>query len=587
MADRAAHRAMRNTTMSAGAGHRAMRNTTMAAAAMLLLAATLPIAASEPPDPLLRPPIWFDADDKHVPEPADRHASELFGILYNSWFRHLDLHRVGLGITDRASLNVNAWDEVPDSSWFTNRIGLHPLAPEEVAAGSPGEAPQPERWSVRSVKTEGYTPGFQISDEAGRRYVLKFDIPDALERNSAAEIVGSRIMHAAGYWVPQYSIVYFRPEDLVRHEEAVREDLLGRERPMTDQDLAEAVALLVERPDGTVRGSASLFVPGVPIGPFTYWGTRSDDPNDIIPHELRRELRGLRVIASWFNHVDVKEANSLDAYVTEGDKSYVRHYYIDFGSSMGSGDFVNGPCRVGFENYYDGGAMTRSFFSLGIWNRPWEENCLILYPEVGRFDRELFDAARWDANYPNIAFQEADAADSYWGAKIVTAFTDENVRALAEAADYTRPAVTGYVEDALLTRRDRIGAHWFDVVTPLEEFEIDTANDPWVIRFRDLGVERGYAGGAGRSYTFEVKDARRFEVLEAGSSDTPGRIRIRSTPDVAPAATDRWGRTPVLVVEIRSRRVDGGPAELVRVIIGRQAGEPQLLVLGWAHAPRD
>ena len=31
--------------------------------------------------------------------------------------------------------NVNALDEVPNSSWFTNRIGLGPLSPAELAAG--------------------------------------------------------------------------------------------------------------------------------------------------------------------------------------------------------------------------------------------------------------------------------------------------------------------------------------------------------------------------------------------------------------------------------------------------------------------
>src|SRR5262245_53737226 len=30
------------------------------------------------------------------------------------------------------SANVNSMDEVPDSSWFTNRIGKTPMTPEEV-----------------------------------------------------------------------------------------------------------------------------------------------------------------------------------------------------------------------------------------------------------------------------------------------------------------------------------------------------------------------------------------------------------------------------------------------------------------------
>ena len=66
-------------------------------------------------------------------------------------------------------------------------------------------------------------------------------------------------------------------------------------------------------------------------------GLRSDDPNDLIPHEHRRELRGLRVIASWINHWDLKEMNTLDMYVEEGGRKFLRHYLIDFGSSLGGG----------------------------------------------------------------------------------------------------------------------------------------------------------------------------------------------------------------------------------------------------------
>ena len=546
---------------------------------MSLLAA--PEAAAQEP---LRPPLWTDVDTGDIPEPSEREISELFGILYNSWLRHLDVATMH---THRVALNVNAWDEVPDSSWFTNRIGLNGITVDALRAGVAGQPPEPGVWEVQELKTEGYTVGFQIVDAASRRYVLKFDRPESPERNSAAEKIGSLIMHAAGYNVPHYSIVNFRGSDLVVGEDAMFEDEAGRERPMEPADLEAALASLTVGPDGRYRGNASLFLTGVPKGPFSYSGTRQDDPNDIIPHELRREIRGFRVLASWFNHVDVKEANTFDAYVTEGDRRYVRHNFIDFGSTMGSGDFVNGPCRVGYAYIYDGASFAKSLVTLGVWERPWDASCDIPYPEVGRFEGEFFDAASWKPNYPNLAFRAMDEADGYWGAKVVTAFTDELVRVLAEEGAYTRPEVTRFVEDAFRMRRDKIGQYWFDEVTPLEAFELEPGAASWTLSFRDLGVERGYADASAREYTVEVRGGRRLSTLETTTSADVGRIQIEPKEDATAASPDRWGRTLVLAVDIQTARRDAQLARPVRVFIGRQDQDPELRVLGWIHAPRD
>jgi hypothetical protein len=263
--------------------------------------------------------------------------------------RHLDLSYIGLAASDRPALNVNAWDEVPDSAWFVNRLGRRAVSVEELLEGAPGVAPRSGKWEVNRLKTQGYTPGVRFRDSAGEGFVLKLDLAVAPERNSAADKIGSLLMHAAGYYAPQNTIVVFRPEDLVLAADARFEDLLGRRRPMTQNDLDAVLSTLHRREDGTIRALASHYLPGVPKGPFPYWGTRNDDPNDLIPHELRRELRGFRVIASWFNHVDVKEVNTLDVFVQKNGGGHLRHYLIDFGSTMGSGDFMNGPKRVGHE----------------------------------------------------------------------------------------------------------------------------------------------------------------------------------------------------------------------------------------------
>ena len=78
-------------------------------------------------------------------------------------------------------------------------------------------------------------------------------------------------------------------------------------------------------------------LPGRVIGGFKYFGTRPDDPNDVVPHEHRRELRALQVFGGWTNLVDMKAGNTLDTVITENGRSVVRHYLQDVGSTFGTG----------------------------------------------------------------------------------------------------------------------------------------------------------------------------------------------------------------------------------------------------------
>jgi hypothetical protein len=541
----------------------------------ILLAATLG----------LRPPLWQDPDAKLIPEPPERLISEIWDMAHNTWFRNLDLGYLGLKMTYRPALNVNAWDEVPDSSWFVNRIGRRTVSVEELLAGAPGVAPRPGKWEVNRLKTQGYTPGVRFRDSAGEGFLLKLDLAAAPERNSAADEIGSLLMHAAGYYAPQNTIVTFRPSDLALAADAKFEDMLGRRRPMTQNDLDAVIANLPRREDGTIRALASHYLPGAPKGPFPYWGKRKDDPNDLIPHELRRELRGFGVIASWFNHVDVKEVNTLDVWMKEGESGYLRHYFIDFGSTMGSGDFMNGPKRVGHEYLFDGSATGKSFVTFGGWERPWERECGVHYPEVGHFEASLFDPKTWKPNYPNLAFEEMDESDAYWGAKIVTAFTDEHIRALASAGQYSRPEVTRYVEETFRNRRDAIGAYWFSVVSPLEDFELDASRSgSWTLKFLDIGVERGFAA-ENRGYRLVIRGASTLQQLGDGASDAVGQVEFRPPAGSRPGAPDRFGRSVLVVVDVSA--TNGSSHALpVRVFIGRDSVNGDTKVLGWRHAPR-
>ncbi|MBZ5498731.1 MAG: hypothetical protein LAP85_20225 [Acidobacteriia bacterium] len=556
------------------------------------LAALLPAAVSAGSKLRLRPPLQTDHDQSAISKPRERQVSEIHAILYNTWLRHLSPEYQASRAADPGALNVNAWDEVPGSSWFANRMGLRSLSFTEIEAGLEGETPKPGTWTVTKIGDEGYTPKIDVADGAGRTYVLKFDLPAALERNSAAERICTLIMHAAGYNVPHNSIVYFRREDLRLGEKAKYTDALGKKQPLTPQVFESLIQKLKPMPDGRYRGLASLYLSGPAVGRFVYTGRRKDDPNDLIPHELRRELRGLRVIASWINHVDVGDKNALDVFIAGQDgRGYVRHYLLDFGSTMGSGDFINGPYRVGHEYIFDGSAIGKSFVTLGTWRRPWDVRGEIPYPEVGYFQAELFDPAAWKPNYPNLSFERMDDSDAYWGAKIVTAFTDDTIRRLAEAGEYTRPEVTRYIADVLKKRRDAIGRYWFDRITPLEGFALAQDGSNYRLSFRDLAVERGYALLDNRIYRIRLEnaDGRRLaaDLLNPQGQqyvDVPGVTLKDGGPGVKP---DRYGRIPVARLVIQAGSSGNAQALPVEVVLGYADDRTHLAVLGWYHAPHQ
>ena len=282
--------------------------------------------------------VRFFGDDPLAREPETQDASnvqeweiDLF------WDLALNLFgRPGDPSTDVKARNVNTIDEVGDSSWFTNRIGTRPLTVEEVARGPlVGTGPAPGRWAV-SRKTAGVAPGFTVRDEKGETWFVSFDAKGFPEAATGAILVANKIFWALGYWQVENHLVRVDPASLMVGPDATITPPSGVRRALKMSDIENELRRAHRGEDGTYRAIAARAVPGRTLGGFKYYGTRPDDPNDIVPHEHRRELRALKVFGAWTNLVDMKAGNTLDTLITDNGKGLVRHYLQDVGSCPAS-----------------------------------------------------------------------------------------------------------------------------------------------------------------------------------------------------------------------------------------------------------
>lgn len=485
----------------------------LGAAVLLFLTQDLAGQHFYPDDPLVREPPPMS-----VPKALARGINQYYDFFQNTLFEPVKeekkQHHPG------RSEAVNTLGEVPDSAWFTNRIGTRSMSIEELVRG-PGvsNAPSTDRpWTVVSGKNEGVTPGLVIRDSAGRRYFLKFDPKSNPEMATAADVLGCKFFYDLGYNVAQNYIVRFERRQLAVDESSKLQSADGRERHMTDRDVDAVLAKTPRTSDRFYRGMASLVVQGDVIGPFRYDGTRKDDPNDVVEHQKRRDLRGLYAFAAWLNHTDTKSINSLDSVVEEGGVKFIRHYLIDFGAILGSDSFEAKSPRAGNVYLFDFKPAAWQFVSLGLYVPAWMRVDYPDIPAAGRLHYENFDPREWKNNYPNPAFDLRTPGDTFWAAKKIMAFTDAAIRAIVESGQYSDPRAVEWITKCIIERRNRIGKAFFEDVLPLDHFAARDGK----LSYEDLAVTYGFRGA--RAYEVTWSD---FDNLSGRQLAIPGASTLQ------------------------------------------------------------
>jgi hypothetical protein len=369
--------------------------------------------------------------------------------------------------TGSRARDINTVDEVPDSSWFTNRVGSREVSVDELVRGpNAGPAPDSSRWTIVHQKTSGAHPGITAKDARGETWFIELDPSYFPEGATASVAIASKIFWALGYNQVESFVTTIDPRVVSIDPKATKTRPSGARTRFKPDDLREILEQVARKPDGTYRAIAGRLVPGKIIGNFLFAGTRSDDPNDLVPHEHRRELRALRVFGAWTNLTDLKAANTLDALATENGRMVVKHYLQDVGSTFGMNNDLH-EWDLGFEYFYAGKPTMKRLFSLGFALSPWQKAHYVEYPSVGKFEGKLFDPRTWRPQTPTTAYMETRDDDAFWAARRVAAFSEPLIRAVVHTGEFSDPAAEKYLGDVLLERRKTIVRVYMTAINPI------------------------------------------------------------------------------------------------------------------------
>ena len=373
---------------------------------------------------------------------------------------------------DVRAMNVNSVDEVPDSSWFTNRIGRRGMTVEEVVNG-------PDQLSAHLTGRLGGLWREGIGRSAGLPHVRSRGpaLPDrggpaveprigeqAPKSSGRRSITPSATTSSRSIWRTSIASAL-----VISEKATIRDPLNGRRRRIKKYDLDSVFNQAARRKDGRYRVIVSRFAPGRPAGNFRYYGTRPDDPNDIVSHEHRRELRGARVFGAWLNHDDSRGINSLDMVETDERKSVGQALHVRFRIDSRQRDRLRAAASRRQRVPLRAKARMVDAGDVRPLRAPVDAHRL---PGRAAVDR----SARVRGVRP--AVMEARVSelrrstnmrpdDAFWAARIVSRFTNEMIRGVVEKAQYSDPRATDYMTQVLITRRDKVVATWLNQVCPV------------------------------------------------------------------------------------------------------------------------
>ena len=173
------------------------------------------------------------------------------------------------------------------------------------------------------------------------------------------------------------------------------------------------------------------------------------------------------------------------------------------------------------------------------------------YEAVGRWEAEAYDPGAWRNDYPNPAFVRMTERDAFWAAKIIMAFTSEELGAIVKTAQFSDPEHERYFHEVLVQRQLKTGAFGLHLLNPLDEFQVSGGD----LTFANLSERHGFVARDSTSYevSWSLYDNTASRISRVLGTPSTERATELPLPDVEPSAFT--GNT-LLRVDISSRQPD-------------------------------
>src|SRR5262245_60238402 len=207
-----------------------------------------PAASMQGPRFYLDDPIAREPESQDASQAAPYEQSEMYELLYNLFANP------GYKPSGVRAKNINTIDEVPDSSWFTNRIGSRPISEEELTRGpNVGAPPDPSKWILVREKSSGAHPGFTAIDAKGETWFLQFDPPYFPEGATAAVSIATKIFWGLGYNQVETFLTTYDPKNASINPQATMRRPNGKRTRFRQDDVDAILERVARNKDGTYR----------------------------------------------------------------------------------------------------------------------------------------------------------------------------------------------------------------------------------------------------------------------------------------------------------------------------------------------